>query len=119
MAVPLLVKAALGAMLLASVWWAFFGPPPEERDMGTARLWGATSGILYLAGLYALIAERSIAPILVGAGVFALCLAFWHARGGDDGGGGGGDDGDDDDGPLDWDRFDRARREWDRPLVRG
>ena len=114
-ALPLLVKAAMGALLLASIWWAFFGPPPEERDMGTARLWAATSGVLYLTGLYALFSERDIAPLLVGAGVFALCLAFWHARG-DDGGGGGWDD-DDGDGPIDWDRFDRERRDWERPLI--
>jgi hypothetical protein len=115
-ALPLLAKAAMGAFLLASIWWAFFGPPPDRRDMGTARLWGVTSGILYLAGVYALFDNRGIAPLLVGAGVIALCLAFWHARG-DDGGGGGWDDDDDGDGPIDWDRFDRARRDWDRPLI--
>jgi hypothetical protein len=114
-AFPLLAKAAMGALLMASIWWALFGPPPDRRDMGTAKLWGVTSGILYLTGLYALIAERGIALVLVAAGVFALCLAFWHARG-DDGGGGGWDD-DDGDGPIDWDRFDRERREWDRPVV--
>jgi hypothetical protein len=114
-ALPLLAKAAMGAFLLASIWWAFFGPPPDQRDLGTAKLWGATSGVLYLAGLYALVADRGSAPILVGAGVVALCLAFWHARG-DDGGGGGWDDGDDD-GPIDWDRFDRERRDWERPVV--
>jgi hypothetical protein len=116
-ALPLLAKAAMGALLLASIWWAFFGPPPDRRDMGTARLWAITAGILYLTGLYALLSDRGIGPLLVGAGVLALCLAFWHARG-DDGGGGGGDDDDDDgDGPIDWDDFDRARRDWDRPLV--
>src|SRR4051794_36712088 len=116
-AVPLLIKAALGALLLASIWWAFFGPPPDRRDMGTAKLWGATAGVLYLAGVYALVAERDSAPLLVGGGVVALCLAFWHARGDDDGGGGGGWDDDDGDGPIDWDDFDRERSNWDRPLV--
>ena len=113
---PLLVKAAMGALLLASIWWSFFGPPPDRRDVGTAKLWGATSGILYLAGAYALFLGRDGATIPVGAGVLALCLAFWHARGGDDGGGGGGDD-DDGDPQIDWDGFDRARRDWDRPVV--
>ena len=112
---PLLMKAAMGAFLLASIWWAFLGPPPDRRDLGTAKLWGATAGILYLAGAYALAFGRAGAVILVGGGVLALCLAFWHARG-DDGGGGGGDD-DDGDPPIDWDRFDRARRDWDRPLA--
>ena len=115
-ALPLLAKAAMGAFLLASIWWAFFGPPPDRRDMGSARLWGLTSGILYIAGVYALFDHRGIAPLLVGAGIVALCLAFWHARG-DDGGGGGWDDDDDGDGPIDWDRFDRARRDWDRPYI--
>lgn len=118
-ALPLLAKAAMGAFLLASIWWAIFGPPPDRRDMGTARLWGMTSGILCLAGTYAIFDQRAIAPLLVGAGVIALCLAFWNARGDDGGGGGGGgwDDGDDGDGPIDWDRFDRERRDWDRPLI--
>jgi hypothetical protein len=115
-ALPLLVKAAMGAVVLASIWWAFFGPPPTRKDVGTARLWGVTSGILYLTGVYALFASRGVAPLLVGGGFLALCLAFWHARG-DDGGGGGGWDDDDGDGPIDWDRFDRARRDWDRPLI--
>jgi hypothetical protein len=114
--VPLLIKAAIVTVLVATIWWAFFGPPPEERDMGTAKLWGATAGVLYLAGVYALFAERGSAPFLVGLGVMALCLAFWHARGDD--GGGGGWDSDDGDGPLDWDEFDRARRAWERPLIR-
>lgn len=116
-ALPLLLKAAVGAVVLASIWWAVLGPPPDRRDVGTAKLWGATSGILSLAGLYALVADRGSAPVLAGASVIALSLAFWHARG-DDGGGGGWDDGDDTPGPLDWDRFDRERRDWERgPLV--
>jgi hypothetical protein len=51
------------------------------------------------------------------AGAVALCFAFWHARGDDDGGGEGGDPGDDTPGPIDWDQFDRARRDWERPRV--
>ena len=114
-ALPLVIKSGMVLLLGVCIWRAFYGPPPDQRDMGTAKLWGATSGVLYLAGVYALFSDRSSAWLLVGAGVLALCLAFWHARG-DDGGGGGGDS-DDGDGPIDWDQFDRARREWDRPLV--
>jgi hypothetical protein len=114
-ALPLLAKAAMGTFLLASIWWSFFGPPPDRKDIGTAKLWGLTSGVLYLTGIYALVSGHAVAPVLVAAGVLALCLAFWHARG-DDGGGGGGDD-DDGDGPIDWDRFDSERRDWDRPLI--
>ena len=114
-ALPLFAKAAMGVLIVASIWWAFFGPPPDRRDLGTAKLWGFTSAVLYATGLYALVSGRPIAPVLIAAGVLSLCLAFWHARG-DDGGGGGWDD-DDGDGPIDWDRFDRERGDWDRPLV--
>jgi hypothetical protein len=116
--VPLLLKAATGAFLAASVWWAFFGPPPDRRDLGSAKLWGLTSTVFWVAAVYALALGRPAAYLLLPAGVLTLCLAFWHARGDDGGGGGGWDDDDDDgDGPLDWDEFDRARRDWDRPLV--
>jgi len=115
-ALPLLAKAAMGAFLLASIWCAFFGPPPDRKDLGTAKLWAVTAAVLYLTGIYALVSGHGLAPVLVGAGVLALCLAFWHSRG-DDGGGGGWDDDDDGDGPIDWDRFDRERRDWDRPLI--
>lgn len=115
-ALPLVVKAGMGAVLLASIWFAFFGPPPDRRDVGSAKLWALTSGVFWIAGIYALAEQRSSATLLVAAGVLTLCVAFWHARG-DDGGGGWDDDDDDGDGPLDWDEFDRARRDWDRPLV--
>src|SRR5688572_25372204 len=108
--VPLIIKAAIVTLLVATIWWAFFSPPPERRDVGTAKLWGLVAAVLYLAGIYALFADRSAAPFLVGLGVLALCVAFWYARG-DDGGGGGGEDPDDGDGPLDWDEFDKARRD--------
>jgi hypothetical protein len=114
-AMPVLVKAAIGVFLVVSIWWAFFGPPPDRRDVGSAKLWGLTSGVFWAAAVYALAEDRSSATLLLGAGVVTLCVAFWHARG-DDGGGGGWDD-DDGDGPLDWDEFDRARRDWDRPLI--
>ena len=94
-ALPLLVKAAMGVFLLASIWWAFFGPPPDQRDVGTAKLWGADLGDPLPRGGVRAVRRPGIAPVLVGAGVIALCLAFWHARG-DDGGGGGWDDDDGD-----------------------
>ena len=112
---PVIVKVAMGALLMASIWWAFLGPPPDRRDVGSAKLWGLTSCVFWIAAIYALARDRSSASLLLGAGILTLCVAFWHARG-DDGGGGGWDD-DDGDGPLDWDEFDRARRDWDRPLI--
>lgn len=112
---PLVAKSALGVLLMASIWWAFLGPPPDRRDVGSAKLWGLTSAIFWVAAIYALAMGRPAGSLLLGASVLTMCVAFWHARG-DDGGGGGGSDGDDD-GPLDWDEFDAARRDWDRPLV--
>ena len=112
-----LIKAAMGAFLAVNIWWAFFGPPPDRRDVGSAKLWGLTSAVFWTGAVYALALGRPIAVVLIGAGVITLCVAFWHARGDDDGGGGWDDDDDDGDGPLDWDEFDRARREWDRPLI--
>ncbi len=112
---PLAIKAAVAAALLISVWRALYGPPPDHRDIAVARRWGAVSALLYATGFLALADGRTGAWLVLMGGVVALCLAFWHARG-DDGGGGGGDPGDDT-GPIDWDRFDRARIEWDRPRL--
>jgi len=115
---PLAIKAAAAALLVVSIWRALYGPPPEQRSVVFARLWAVIAGTLYLAGVFALADGRNGAWLLLIAGVVALCMAFWHARGDDeeDGGDGGHGPGDDT-GPIDWDRFDRARREWDRPRV--
>jgi hypothetical protein len=112
---PLAIKAAATAVLVVSMWRALYGPPPEHRDIVVARLWALTALVLYAGGIYALLDERDGAWLLFIAGVISLCMAFWHARGDD--GGEGGDGPGDDTGPLDWDRFDRARREWERPGV--
>ena len=113
---PLAIKVAVAAVLVLSIWRSLYGPPPDQRDMGTAKLWGATAAVLYFCGIVAIAAGRETAWVLLLAGAVALCAAFWHARGDDDGGGGG-DPGDDAPGPIDWDQFDRARRDWDRPHV--
>ena len=114
-ALPLAIKAAVAAVLVVSVWRALYGPPPEQRDMTIARLWGATAALLYFGGFYALADERAGSWLLLMAGAVAMCKAFWHARGDD--GWDEGDDPGDDTGPIDWDRFDRARRDWERPRV--
>ncbi len=113
---PLAIKAAVAAVLVVSIWRSLYGPPPAQRDMTIAKLWGAAAAVLYCAGIGAIALGRPGAWLLLMAGAVALCMAFWHARGDDGGGGGGGDSGDDT-GPIDWDRFDRARREWDRPRL--
>ena len=114
-ALPLAIKAAVAAVLLVSIWRALYGPPPQQRDLTVARLWGATAALLYFGGFYTLIESRAGSWLLLMAGAVAMCKAFWHARGDD--GWDEGDDGWDDTGPIDWDRFDRARREWDRPRI--
>lgn len=112
---PLAIKAAAAAVLVVSIWRAVYGPPPRQRDIAVARLWGLTAAVLYSGGIFAIADERAGAWLLLIAGVVALCMAFWHARGDD--GDDPGDDPGDDTGPIDWDRFDRARRDWDRPRV--
>lgn len=112
---PLAIKAAAAALLVVSIWRALYGPPPEQRSVLFARVWALIAGTLYLAGVFALADGRRGAWLLLIAGVVALCMAFWHARG-DDGEDDGPDPGDDT-GPIDWDQFDRARRDWDRPRV--
>ncbi len=114
---PLAIKAAVAAVMVVSIWRALYGPPPERRDIVVARLWAATSAILYAGAIFALADERPGAWLLLLAGVVALCMAFWHARGDDGGDDDNGDDHGDDTGPIDWDQFDRARREWDHPRV--
>jgi hypothetical protein len=113
-ALPLALNAALAIAMVGSVWRGFFGAPPTESDRGTAYLWGATAALLYLAAIIALMHGRAVSSVLFGLGVIALAIAVWHGRGEDDDGG---DDGGDGDGPTDWDAFDRARRDWDRPLA--
>ena len=112
---PVAIKVAFAAVMVVSIWRALYGPPPARRDIVVARVWAITAGVLYAGGIFAVTEEREGAWLLLIAGVVALCMAFWNARG-DDGGGGGGDPGDDT-GPIDWDRFDRARRDWERPRV--
>lgn len=113
---PVAIKVAVAAVMVVSIWRALYGPPPDHRDLAIARLWGATAAVLYLGGIFAVAEQRDIAWVLLIGGVVALCMAFWYARGDDGGGGGGGESGDDT-GPIDWDRFDRARRDWERPRV--
>jgi hypothetical protein len=113
-AMPVLTVIGILGVILVAIWRAFFGPPPEEKDVATARIWGATAVLLYAASIYSAWEQQPVAPLFLAAGVVTLCLAFWNARGDDDDGGGG--DGEPD-GPLDWDEFDRLRRDWDRPRA--
>jgi hypothetical protein len=107
--------AVLLAVLLASMWRAFVGPPAPFERPGLARgLLGATAGC-YLAGaaLVTLAGATLGGALLIGAGIEAACLGAWLVRGGDDGPGGEPRPrGPADPAPWDWDAFDRARRHW-------
>jgi hypothetical protein len=123
----LATKLALGALLLASVAFAYAGPPPRRSVAGRVR------GTLLLAGVggyAAAAAALAGGAVAVGAAAIAVagelvCAAGWLGRGdapprdddGDDGGGGGG-------GrrpkppPPDWDAFERAFRRYARERER-
>jgi hypothetical protein len=97
-ALPVVPKAALAAIVCASMWRAFLA--------GGGELLGS---------------------LLIIAGIETSCVAAWLVRGarddggGDDGdgGGGGGGSGPKLPPPIDWEAFDRARRAWDRtPATR-
>lgn len=114
-----LLAVPLSVLLVVSVGWAFFGPPPRSRaSSGTIAALAGLGVTAYAAGI--LLAQHSVtaASIAMAVGVEGLCAAGWLRRGG--GGGGGGphrDPGSEPpshDGPdLDWDEFDRVRGEWD------
>ena len=97
--VPLGLRCAFVAVLVATMALAFWGRPPRRppRPSTWRRLAGA--GVLcYGAGCGALLLdEAAISAALVGVGVETLSGVAWLGRGlgGDDGGGGGGGDGGD------------------------
>jgi hypothetical protein len=110
--VPVAPKIALAVLLAASIARAFFGPPPP-RPRGTLAPAAAAAGFLAygLALGLALAGRQTAACACLIAGVEALCLAVWLARGGDDR-----DDFDEPvpepDPPVDWASFDRERARW-------
>ena len=115
---PAAPKIALAVLLAASIARAFFGPPPP-RPRGTLAPAAAAAGFLSygLALGLALAGRQTAACVCLVAGVEALCLAVWLARGGDDR-----DDFDEaapaePDPPVDWAEFDRERARW-RPRDR-
>jgi hypothetical protein len=125
---PLLAKAAIAAVLIVSMWRAFLGPPASDEHRTAARLLLAGTALCYCAGAALVLAADASLPgsLVVLLGIETACLAAWLVRALPDGPGR-----DDDDGwgggwgrgpwhpiaPIDWDAFDRARGEWDRPRV--
>jgi len=116
------VEVLLAGLLFGSLWFAFLGPPPRRRaSSGAVAAVGGLGVAICLGGLVLAHLSPGVAGLSLAVGVGALCFAGWLGRGGGGGGGGGG--GDDGPGPphngpgLDWDAFDRARRDWDRPRT--
>ena len=113
------LAVGMSVLLVASIWMAFFGPPPRSRaSPGTIKALSGLGITAYASGV--LLAERSVtaAGVAMALGVVGLCAAGWLRRGGGGGGGGPGRDPGSEppshDGPdFDWDDFDRARGEWD------
>jgi len=116
------VEVLLAGLLFGSLWFAFLGPPPRRRaSSGAVAAVGGLGVAICLGGLVLAHLSPGVAGLSLAVGVGALCFAGWLGRGGGGGGGGGG--GDDGPGPphsgpgLDWDAFDRARRDWERPRT--
>lgn len=115
----LLLAVPLSVLLVISIGWTFFGPPPRSRaSSGVVAALAGLGATAYAAGI--LLAQHSVtaAAIAMAVGVEGMCAAGWLGRGG--GGGGGGprrDPGSEPpshDGPdLDWEEFDRVRGDWD------
>lgn len=117
--VSLVLALPISALLVGSIWLAFFGPPPRSRaSSATISALAGLSVTAYAAGIVLAAHSVTAAGIAMAVGVEGLCAAGWLRRGGGGGGGGPGRDPGSEppshDGPeLDWDEFDRARGEWD------
>src|SRR3954451_7461239 len=105
-------KLALALLLAASIFRAFYGPPPAGARRGPARVAAAVGVAGYLAALaVAWVHHPAAAQALIAVAVEVLCLAAWLARGRDDRGRG--DEAEaQPDPPVDWARFDRERERW-------
>jgi hypothetical protein len=128
-ALPVVPKAALAAVVCASMWRAFLGAPAPATHRALSRVLLALTVGCYGAGAIVVIAGGGelLGSLLIIAGIETSCVAAWLVRGarddggGDDGdgGGGGGGSGPKVPPPIDWEAFDRARRAWDRtPATR-
>jgi hypothetical protein len=112
--VPASAKLALALLLAASIFRAFYGPPPGSARRGAAIATGFAGAGCYLVAVAVAWAHHAgAARGLIAAAVEALCLAAWLARGRDDRHGG--EFAPEPDPPVDWARFDRERALWERP----
>lgn len=128
---PLWLRVAFVAVLIATMALAFWGRPPRRRPRPSTWRGLAGAGVFCYGGGCAalLLDEAAISAALVGLGVETLSVVAWLGRGlggeDDDGGGGGGggsgpDSGEGGDGPdgqwsptderAFWDYVSRGRR---------
>jgi hypothetical protein len=122
---PLLLKAAVATVLAISILRGFAGPPAPARHPAITRLMLLAAAALYVGATSTLLGgHEQLAAVLAMMGVEVACACAWLARARDDGGGGGGGGRRGDGGrPLpggpgiDWEAFDRARMEWERPRT--
>ena len=115
---PAFAKVALAALLAASMFRAFYGPPPRSAHRAASLALGIAGGFWYgMAMAFAWAQHATDASGLLVLAVEVVCVAVWLARGRDDRG----DDGPvrEPDPPLDWAEFDRERERWGRsPVLR-
>jgi hypothetical protein len=111
---------------VATIAWAFFGPPPR-RPVRQGLRWRLTllAGTLYGLAIGGFMANAlAVLGFSVAAANEVVCAIHWLGRrrddGGGGGGGGGGNDGPDDpdDPRFDWDSFERAFRDYARRSPR-
>jgi hypothetical protein len=113
-ALPRAAEAAVGAVLVLSMWRAFFGRPPRQADRVAAAGWMLAGALLLAIVLLAGDAARP-REVLTAAAVEAVCMAGWWLRGRPGPDDGGEPAPGDDPLPIDWDEFDRRRDDWSRP----
>src|SRR3954449_13227090 len=113
---PLVVQAAVAALLLASIVRSFLGPPPPRARLTAALVLLGAPGAALPAGAVALLEGASVAgTALAVRGVELACASSWLGRGPLGPGRGPDrpwdDDGPDDPAPVggDWDGFGRRR----------
>ena len=79
---PLVVQAAVAALLLASIVRSFLGPPPPRARLTTALVLLGAAGAVLTAGAVALLHGWSVTGTALSVlGVELACASAWLGRG--------------------------------------
>jgi len=118
-ALSLMAKLVIAALLVGSIVQAFFGRTPSRRPSSGILTALLVAGLAcYVGGLGALMAGSvAVCSLLVVLAVEVMCLGVWLGRAGADGGDGGDSprpEPDDQPPSFDWDDFERKLRDWER-----